>query len=131
MRFATERPASCQGDDLAQMGFPPIGESTLASDQPSPDANEAHSRLRQFTKRLYPNFLQFLDGPDRGRAGLANEWPQMAATTAAGLTVNEKDRLDHLDSRVSKAFYAGELNPSLVSLAMHSPDYFMQTMDLN
>jgi hypothetical protein len=120
-----------QGDDLAQMGFPPMGESTLGRAQPGPDVKGARPRLRQFTKRLYPNFLRFMDGLDTGGAGLAGEWQHLAQTSAAGMTAAEKDRLDHLDSGVRKAFYDGELNPSLVSLAMHSPDYFMETMDLN
>lgn len=120
-----------QGDDLAQMGFPPMGDFPLGRAPTSPDATGAHPRLRQFTKRLYPNFLRFLDGLDSGGAGLASEWQHLAQTTSALLTVAEKNRLDHLDSGVRKAFYDGGLNPSLVYLAMHSPDYFMETMNLN
>jgi lysophospholipase L1-like esterase len=120
-----------QGDDIAQMGFPPMGESTLGPDSQNLDTNARRPRLRQFTKHLYPNLLNILDQRAGYGAGLADEWQRLAQAILAGSTAAERSRLDHLDNGVRRAFLAGELNPSLVYLGVHTPDYFMETMDLD
>lgn len=123
--------AVLQGDDVAQMGFPPVGESQLGPTPDSLDTRATHPTFRKIAKRLYPNLLRLIDRSDPGSTELAGEWQSMARASYAVLPPSERTRLDELDDSVKKAFFAGELNPSLVYLAVHSPDYFMETMSLN
>jgi hypothetical protein len=120
-----------QGDDLAQMGLPPVTEFALGQDPHRLDITARHPRLRSIAKRLYPHFLTMLDQRESNRHGVADDWQQIAQSVAASCNAAERSRLDQLDERVKKAFFAGELNPSLVYLSLHMPDYFMQTMDLS
>jgi lysophospholipase L1-like esterase len=120
--------AVLQGDDLAQMAFPPVGDSKLGPAADSFEPRASHPQLRKITKRLYPNLLRIVDG---NSTELVDEWQSMARASYAGMTPAARARVDHLDDRVRKAFSAGELNPSLVYLAVQHPDYFMETMDLD
>jgi hypothetical protein len=93
--------------------------------------NSSDRALRRFTKRLYPNLLTIIDQSDGHSAQLVDEWRSLSQTSLAALTPGEKSRFDQLDGNVRKAFFAGEVNPTLVYLGVHSPDYFMETMNLN
>ena len=120
-----------QGDDLAQMDpSPPV--SVLALGNEPNKALSRHDRLRRIAGRLYPNFLRIVDNQASApAAALTGEWQQQARLLTTAFTTEEKARLDKLDTQVKDAFRSGELNPSLIYLSIHSPDYFLQTMDLN
>ncbi len=115
-----------QGDDLAQMDLPPPPASRLGS---APKVRARHERLRRIAGWLYPHFLSMID--ERSSATvLSDEWKQDAQVFMSVFTAEERARLNQLDPRVKSAFLEGELNPSLIYLGIHSPDYFLQSMDL-
>ena len=120
-----------QGDDLAQMDLPPTPVSTLARGREPANALGRHDRLRRLARWLFPHFLQMIDDRVSSSAEvLSDEWKYDAQIFMTAFTAEEKVRLDQLDARVKNAFLSGELNPALIYLSIHRPDYFLQSMDL-
>lgn len=120
--------AVLQGDDLAQMELPPPPESKLGQNE---DREARFPRLRAVAKHLYPNFLSMIDEGANSGPTLTEQWKKEAQIFLTVFTPEEKARLEKIDSRARQAFLNGELNPALVYLSIHLPDYFSQTMDLN
>jgi len=120
--------AVLQADDLAQMELPPTPETN--QDQ-KPDASIRYPRARAVANRLYPDFLAWMDERENSEAVLADQWKRDARIFVNALTVEEKARLEKIDAHARTAFLNGELNPALVYLAIHQPEYFLQTMDAN
>ena len=120
--------AVLQGDDLAQMELPPQPET---NQEQIADASIKYPRARALAKRLYPNFLALLDERENSEAVLANQWKREAQIFLSVFTPEEKARLENIDARARKAFLNGELNPALVYLSIHQPEYFLQTLDAN
>jgi GDSL-like Lipase/Acylhydrolase family len=120
--------AVLQGDDLAQMDLPPQPEN---NQNKSADASTKYPRARAIAKRLYPNFLALIDERENSEAVLANQWKHDAQIFMTVFTPEEKARLERIDDRARQAFLNGELNPALVYLSIHQPEYFLQTLDAN
>ncbi|HYX27076.1 MAG TPA: SGNH/GDSL hydrolase family protein [Pyrinomonadaceae bacterium] len=118
-----------QGDDVAQMGIPSRESKDENADYA--DVKSTHRALHRLMKLLYPNLLRIVDHSHVGSSQLTPDWTALAQTSLAAFTPAEKKRFDELDADVKKAFFAGELNPSLVYLAIRIPDYFMETMNLD
>ena len=114
-----------QGDDLAQMDLPPPALRL----GPAADVRARHERLRRVAGWLYPELLSMIDEQSAATI-LSDEWKQDAQVIVNVFTAEEKARLEHLDGRIKSAFFQGELNPWLIYLSIHSPDYFLQTVDL-
>lgn len=119
--------AVLQGDDLAQMELPPQPETNQV---PNTDSIK-YPRVRAVAKRLYPNFLAWMDERENSEAVLAAQWKRDAQIFLTVFTAEEKARLEQIDPRVRAAFLNGELNPALVYLSIHQPEYFLQAMDAN
>lgn len=119
--------AVLQGDDLAQMKLPPTPPSL--SHVRGPDATVNHPRIRAMMKRLYPNLVTALDGRANSDSSLALEWQENARIFMTMFTPEEKARLERIDAQARTSFFNGELNPSLVYLAIHDPKYFSQMLD--
>ncbi len=114
-----------QGDDLAQMDAAPVATSAVTQRADKPGVP------RRLAGWLYPNFLRAADNQASASPNaLTAEWQRAAQTLMSIFTAEEKARFDQLDAHVKNAFFAGELNPSLIYLSIHSPEYFSQTMDL-
>lgn len=120
--------AVLQGDDLAQMELPP--ELPTNQDQKA-DASVKYPRVRSLAKRLYPNFLSMIDERENSETVLADQWKREAKIFLSVLTPEEKARLDKIDAFARQAFLSGELNPALMYLSIHQPEYFRQTLDRN
>jgi hypothetical protein len=120
--------AVLQGDDLAQMELPPAPETN--QDQKA-DASIKYPRARALANRLYPNFLAWMDERETSGSGLADQWKREAQIFLSVFTAEEKARLEKIDARARSAFLNGQLNPALVYLAIHQPEYLLQTMDAN
>jgi len=120
--------AVLQGDDLAQMELPPTPET---NQEQKPDGSIKFPRARAVTNRLYPNFLAWMDERENSGSVLADQWKREARIFLTVFTAEEKARLEKIDARVHAAFLNGELNPALVYLAIHQPEYLLQTMDAN
>jgi hypothetical protein len=120
--------AVLQGDDLAQMDLSP--EPQISQLTPI-DPSIKYSQARALANHLYPNFLAMIDERENSGSVLANEWRREAQIFLTVLTAEEKARLGKIDADVRKAFLTGELNPALVYLGIHQPDYFRQTLDPN
>lgn len=120
--------AVLQGDDLAQMELPPQPETN--QDQRS-DPSIRYPRARAVAKRAYPNFLAWMDERENSGTLLADQWKREAQIFLTVFTAEEKARLEKIDAPARAAFLNGELNPALVYLGIHQPEYFRQTMDPN
>jgi len=120
--------AVLQGDDLAQMELAPQPETDQAK---AADASTKHPQARALAKRLYPNFLAWIDERENSEAVLTKQWRREAQIFLTVFTPKEKARLEKIDVRAREAFLNGELNPALVYLGIHQPEYFLQTMDAN
>src|SRR5436853_3912457 len=119
-----------QGDDLAQMDeLPAI--SMLAQSRQNPDLIGRHDRVRRAVGWLFPHFLKIMDDQTSASAAvLSNEWKRDAQVFMNVFTAEERARMDQLDASVKRAFFEGEINPTLIYLSIHSPDYFLQSIDL-
>lgn len=119
--------AVLQGDDLAQMELPPQPETN--QDQRADSIK--YPRARAVAKRLYPTFLAWMDERENSETVLADQWKRDAQIFLTVFTAEEKARLEKIDPRARAAFLNGELNPALIYLSIHQPEYFLQTMDPN
>lgn len=117
--------AVLQGDDLAQMDLP--GTVNVVSGQ---EAGQ-QPRLRSLARRLYPNFVRLMDQRSNSAPALSEQWKQEAQALLGIFTPPERARLEGIDSRVRQSFLNGELNPGLIYLSIHDPEYFSQTLDQN
>lgn len=118
--------AVLQGDDLAQMELPPQPETN--QDQTS-DVSVKFPRARSVARRLYPNFLAWIDERENSETVLADQWKREAQIFLTIFTPEERTRLEKIDPQARAAFLNGELNPALIYLSAHQPAYFLQTMD--
>jgi len=117
-----------QGCDVCWTGPVPDSEST-----------------RLLLKRLYPNFTALLKGPRiTVPATPLNEQPipplnpngnesarNQAKSMYDGFSPEEKQHFDRLDQRVKDVFFAGEVNPGVVFLAIKSPEMYTKPLDMN
>lgn len=126
--------AILQGDDLASLSAKynqPAGkfEEHKTQAQAVP-VDSTRNRLSKVAYKLYPNFLSLVKAraPDQP---LQTIWKEQAHRVVAGLTHEEKSRLDNLDAHVKNAFYNGELNPALLQGALKFPNFFLENLDNN
>jgi len=61
---------------------------------------------------------------------LAEQWKQEAQIFLNVFTTPERKRFESIDAVVKQSFLNGELNPALIYLSVHDPNYFSKTMDL-
>lgn len=120
--------AVLQGDDLAQMDLPP--EPQISQDKTA-DASIRYPRTRALANRLYPTFLALIDERQNSASVLARQWQREAQIFLTVFTPDEKVHLEQIDAQAREAFVNGELNPALVYLGIHQPEYFRQTLDPN
>lgn len=122
--------AVLQGDDLAQMDLPPAPDSNRNQNDER-DASVKHTRLRAVAKWAYPNLLAMIDARGNADPVLAEQWKKEARIFLTVFTPEENARFERIDATAKQAFLNGELNPALVYLSIHSPEYFSQATELN
>ena len=122
--------AVLQGDDLAQMDQT---IDSLASSKMK--TRSAPSTIRQsmaaVASALYPHFVALVTERVKAQPTIISQWQVDARTVLAALNPDEKSRYEKLDPQVKNEFINGHLNPSLISLSLTRPDFFLQTLDLN
>ncbi len=122
-----------QGDDLVSSVISselPTESSRESSSTPVTAAVPIISRIGDFGRRMYPNFLRLLsrrvDQPP-----LSALWKNQANSIVGELSPEEKAQFDKVDARVRQSFLNGELNPALIQIAVKQPDYFLKTFNIN
>ena len=123
--------AVLQGDDLAQMDQTinaPASAKDEAKKQTAPGA--IRRSIQAVASALYPHFLALLNARVKAQPTIIAQWQADARTMLAALTPDDKSRYDKLDPAVKDEFVNGHVNPSLISLSVTMPDYFLQTLDL-
>lgn len=123
--------AVLQGDDLAQM------DQTINSPVSAKDETQKRSApgairrsIQAAFSALYPHLVALVNERVKAEPTLSSQWQADAGTVLAALTRDEKSRYEKLDPAVKNEFINGHLNPSLISLSVTRPDYFLQTLDL-
>lgn len=123
--------AVLQGDDLAQLRD--SGVYAGAGGGPW----TVRKTVGKVVRMLYPHLLTLVGRTEASLNRRENElsanatWKEQAERSLAQLGPNEKRRYGSLDGTIRRAFEAGELNPALVMLGVHHPEYYLRTFDLD
>ena len=104
-----------QGDDLQQV------KPSLISRQ----------NMRRIFRIVYPNLsILVLHSQQLTSQNLQTTWQHDAKNVVNKMNQAELNRLRILDSEIQKLFLDGLLNPQLVFLGIHNPNYFLDMIDI-
>jgi lysophospholipase L1-like esterase len=124
--------AVLQGDDLAQMDET-VSAPASAKDEVKKQTGPGLIRrsIQAVASVLYPHFLALVNERVKPQPAIISQWQADARNALAAMTPEDKSRYEKLDPAVKSEFINGHVNPSLISLSVTRPDYFLQTLDLN
>jgi hypothetical protein len=90
------------------------------------------SNAFRMIRKIYPNLsgliqqVRYTHTPEN----LQQAWQYDAAQLVNQMSPTEMTRFQELDSKIKELFHQGLLNPQLISLSVHNPNYFVDMIDL-
>lgn len=114
--------AVLQGDDLAQER----GDIRL-------NAAMVRAVISKTLRAFYPNLMALvrpvMTAPE-GAVVQTDEWKKETTEMIGKVDGAGRAKVDSLDTTVKRLYLEGNLNPGLLNLAIHEPDYMAVTMEL-
>ena len=136
-----------QGDDLFQMDYGDCGElkqdvapdtgqtpETVRLDNTSQNfrKNPIIAYLKSSISMLYPNIMRMRSYKSRTQSEhLSTIWKRMAKDALRKFTPEQANRFTQLDKKIRTMFLRGELNPTLVQMAMINPEFLKELSSLD
>lgn len=125
--------AILQGDDLAQLknhtnqnSVPDTGPKTLSY------LELLRLGTSQLLRKVIPNTMEYRRSKLHTQSTLLSTvWKKDALETIERWNSEQRERFHSYDPTIKRMFLDGDLNPSLVYLAITDPRYFLDTWDLN
>jgi len=125
--------AILQGDDLAQLknhtnqnSVPDTGPKTLSY------LELLRLGTSQLLRKVIPNTMEYRRSKLHTQSTLLSTvWKKDALETIERWNSEQRERFHSYDPTIKRMFLDGDLNPSLVYLAITNPRYFLDTWDLN
>ena len=125
--------AILQGDDLAQLKNH-TNQNSVPDTGPKPSSYFELLRLgtSQLLRKVIPNTMQYRRSTLHTQSTLLSTvWKKDALETIGRWNSEQRERFHSYDTTIKRMFLDGDLNPSLVYLAITDPRYFLDTWDLN